>query len=945
MDYIEIKGARVNNLKNCNVKFPRNKLIVFTGVSGSGKTSLAFDTLYAEGQRRYVESLSTYARQFLGQMNKPDVDNITGLSPAIAIDQKTKSKNPRSTVGTVTEIYDYLRLLYSRVGILHCYKCGREIRRQTIDQIVDSILDIGEGVKIQILCPIIRNKRGKHEKLIENIRKQGFMRVRIDSKVYDLSSDDIHIDKNKKHFIDIVVDRISIKASYRSRIFESVETSLRFSDGIVLVDVIGKEEMLFSEKFSCVDCQVSVDQIEPRSFSFNAPFGKCNDCDGMGVKFEIDSKLIIENDELSILNGAIKIFGENSFREGSWNLSVFKALSEKLSFSLETPFKDIDEDTKEKILFGIEDYIFVKYIREDIENTYKHKFEGLVNNLKKRYNESSSDYIKRDIEKYMINKFCQSCKGARLRPEILSVKFGGINIYELTCMSVSDSLKFFDNLKLSDKDFIIAKPILNEITKRLLFLNGVGLSYLNLARTASTLSGGESQRIRLATQIGSSLVGVLYVLDEPSIGLHQRDNDMLIETLKNLRDIGNTVVVVEHDEDTIREADFIVDVGKYAGEHGGNIVYQGDYNGILKCKDSVTGSYLRGESVIKVPKERRLGNGNYIKIIGAEKNNLKNISVKIPLGTLTLVTGVSGSGKSTFVNEILYKGLNEHISLSKVKSNEFKRIEGIENIDKIIDIDQSPIGRTPRSNPATYIGVFDIIRELFSNTNDSKIRGYKPGRFSFNVKGGRCEFCQGDGVIKIEMQFLSDIYITCEVCKGTRYNKEILEVRYKGKNISDVLNMTVSDALEFFKSIPRIHNRIQKLEDVGLSYIRLGQSSTTLSGGEAQRVKLANELCKKGTGRTLYVLDEPTTGLHVYDVSKLIDIFKILVDSGNTVIVIEHNLDVIKNADYIIDLGPEGGVDGGNVVALGTPEEICLVDKSYTGKYLRKYLYKFDKLN
>lgn len=938
MDYIEIKGARVNNLKNCSVKFPRNKLVVFTGVSGSGKTSLAFDTLYAEGQRRYVESLSTYARQFLGQMDKPDVDNITGLSPAISIDQKTKSKNPRSTVGTVTEIYDYLRLLYARVGVLHCYKCGKEIERKTIDQIVDSILNLGEGEKIQILCPVVRNKKGKHEKLIENIRKQGFMRVRINGDIYDLSNDNVELDKNKKHFIDIIVDRISVKSSSKSRIFESVETSLRFSDGVVIVDVIGKEELLFSEKFSCIDCQVSVAELEPRSFSFNAPFGKCNTCDGIGVKFEIDPKLVIENDELSILDGAIKIFGDNSFKDGSWNLSVFKALSEKLSFSLEEPFKNLNEDVKQKILFGMEDVIFVKYSREDIENTYKYKFEGVVNNLKRRYGESSSDYVKRDIEKYMINRVCESCKGARLRPEVLSVKFGGVNIYELTCMSVSDSLKFFENLELKNKDLIIARPILTEIIKRLSFLNGVGLSYLSLSRTASTLSGGESQRIRLATQIGSSLVGVLYVLDEPSIGLHQRDNDMLIQTLKNLRDIGNTVVVVEHDEDTIREADFIVDVGKFAGEHGGNIVYQGDYEGILNCEDSITGAYLKGEKTIEVPKDRRQGNGNFIKIIGARENNLKDISIKIPLGTLTLVTGVSGSGKSTLVNEILYKGVYDYINLGKTKSHKFKKLEGIENIDKIIDIDQSPIGRTPRSNPATYIGVFDIIRELFSNTSDSKFRGYKPGRFSFNVRGGRCESCQGDGMIKIEMQFLSDVYVVCEVCKGTRYNKETLEVRYKGKNISDVLNMTVSEALEFFESIPRIYNKIKTLNDVGLSYIKLGQSSTTLSGGEAQRVKLANELCKKGTGKTLYILDEPTTGLHIYDVSKLIDILKILVSNGNTVVVIEHNLDVIKNADYIIDLGPEGGVSGGEIIATGTPEEICLVEGSYTGKYLRKYL-------
>ena len=938
MDYIEIKGARANNLKNCNVKFPRNKLIVFTGVSGSGKTSLAFDTLYAEGQRRYVESLSTYARQFLGQMDKPDVESITGLSPAISIDQKTTSRNPRSTVGTVTEIYDYLRLLYSRVGVLHCYKCGREIKRQTIDQIVDSVMNLGEGVKIQILSPVVRNKKGKHEKLIENIKKHGFVRVRINGDVYDLLSDYIDLNKNKKNSIDILVDRIVIKNSSKARIFESVETSLKFSEGVVLIDVIGGEELLFSENFSCIECQVSISELEPRGFSFNAPFGKCNNCDGLGRKFEIDPKLIIENDELSILDGAIKVFGENSFKEGGWNFSIFKALSKKFEFSLKEPFKNLSEDLKEKILFGVDDEIFVKYEREGIENTYKHKFEGVVNNLKRRYKESSSDYVKREIEKYMTNKVCERCNGARLRPEVLSVKFGGVNIYELTCMSVVDSLEFFKNIELTDKNKIIADPIINEITSRLSFLNNVGLSYLSLSRTASTLSGGESQRIRLATQIGSSLVGVLYVLDEPSIGLHQRDNDMLIKTLKNLRDIGNTVVVVEHDEDTIKEADFIVDVGKFAGENGGNIIYQGDYNGILCCDESITGAYLRGDKFIDTPKERRKGNGNFIKVFGARENNLKDLSVEIPLGTLTIVTGVSGSGKSTFVNEVLYKGVKGYINGHNQKLNKFEKIEGIDNIDKIIDIDQSPIGRTPRSNPATYIGVFDIIRELFSNTNDSKVRGYKPGRFSFNVKGGRCEACQGDGMIKIEMQFLSDVYVVCEVCKGSRYNKETLEVRYKGKNISDVLNMTVCEALEFFEAIPRIYNKIKTLNDVGLSYIRLGQSSTTLSGGEAQRVKLANELSKKSTGKTLYILDEPTTGLHIYDVSKLIDILKILVNSGNTVVVIEHNLDVIKNADYIIDLGPEGGINGGTIVATGTPEEICLVEKSYTGKYLRKYL-------
>ncbi len=936
MDYIEIKGAKVNNLKNCDVKFPRNKLVIFTGVSGSGKTSLAFDTLYAEGQRRYVESLSTYARQFLGQMDKPNVDSIVGLSPAISIDQKTTSRNPRSTVGTVTEIYDYLRLLYSRAGTPYCYKCGREIKRQSIDQIVDSILALEEGAKIQILSPVIRDKKGKHEKIIENIKKHGFIRCRIDGEIYDLSEGEVDLDKNKKHSIDIIVDRVIVRESSKGRIFESVETSLRFSEGIVVIDVIGSEELLFSEKFACYHCQVSIEELEPRSFSFNSPFGKCDDCDGLGKKFEIDTNLLVENEELSILDGAI--YGKGPLKEESWNYRIFKALSEYLSFSLEEPFKNLSEDIKEKIFFGVKDKLTVKYEQEGVEATYKHTFDGVVNNLKRRYKESNSDYVKREIEKYMNNKSCKSCNGSRLRPEVLAVKFGGLNIYELTLMSVKDSLEFLNNIHLEGKNKVVSEPIINEIKSRLLFLNNVGLSYLNLARTASTLSGGESQRIRLATQIGSSLVGVLYVLDEPSIGLHQRDNDMLIQTLKNLRDIGNSVVVVEHDEDTIKEADFIVDIGKFAGEYGGNVVYQGDYNGILECKESITGDYLRGDRKIEVPKQRNKGNGNFLKIYGANENNLRNLDVEIPLGTLTIVTGVSGSGKSTLVNEVLYKGIYNELNIHNKKNVNFDKITGIENIDKIIDIDQSPIGRTPRSNAATYIGVFDLIRELFSNTNHSKLRGYKPGRFSFNVKGGRCEACQGDGVIKIEMQFLSDVYVPCEVCKGKRYNKETLEVKYKDMSIIDVLNMTVIEAMEFFENIPTIYKKLKALDDVGLSYIKLGQSSTTLSGGEAQRVKLASELCKKSTGKTLYILDEPTTGLHTYDVSKLIDILKVLVSSGNTVVVIEHNLDVIKNGDYIIDLGPEGGINGGNVVCVGTPEEICLVKESHTGKYLRKYL-------
>lgn len=941
MNYIEIKGANANNLKNCDVIFPRNKLVVFTGVSGSGKTSLAFDTLYAEGQRRYVESLSTYARQFLGQMDKPDVESITGLSPAISIDQKTTSRNPRSTVGTVTEIYDYLRLLYSRVGIPHCYKCGCEINKQSIDQIVDSIIEFGEGVKIQVLSPIIREKKGKHEKLIENIKKQGFVRVRIDGQILDLNEDEISLDKNKKHSIEALVDRIIIRNSSRGRITESVETSLRFSEGLVLIDIIGKEEILFSENFSCISCGISIEELEPRSFSFNSPFGKCDDCDGLGLKYEIDHNLVIDYSK-SISSGAIRSFGDSILKEGSWNFSILKALSKELEFSLDTIFLDLSDSVKKNILYGLNRPILVEYEREGIKNIYKHNYEGIINNLQRRYKDSNSDYVKREIEMYMNNNFCKSCNGARLRPEVLAVKFGGINIYEFTCKSIVEALEFIGCVDLSEKNKIISEPIVKEIKSRLSFLKNVGLSYLNLSRTASTLSGGESQRIRLATQIGTSLVGVLYVLDEPSIGLHQRDNDMLIETLKNLRDIGNTVVVVEHDEDTMKEADYIVDIGRFAGEHGGNVVYQGDYEGILKCEESITGAYLRGEKVISIPNIRKKGNGNYIEIVGAEENNLKQISCKIPLETFIAVTGVSGSGKSTFVNEILYKGINKYLNNSKKNPGKHNVINGIDNIDKIIDIDQSPIGRTPRSNPATYIGVFDIIRELFSTTNDSKIRGYKPGRFSFNVKGGRCEACQGDGVIRIEMQFLSDVYVPCEVCKGSRYNVETLEVKYKGKSISDILNMTIGESMEFFEAIPRIYSKLKTLSDVGLSYIRLGQSSTTLSGGEAQRVKLANELSKKSTGKTMYILDEPTTGLHIYDVSKLVEILKRLVENKNTVVVIEHNLDVIKNADYIIDLGPEGGSGGGEIVCFGTPEEVSKVKNSYTGKYLNRYLKKND---
>ncbi|AND86021.1 excinuclease ABC subunit UvrA [Clostridium tyrobutyricum] len=938
-DSIIIKGAKVHNLKNVDLTIPRDKLVVFTGLSGSGKSSLAFDTLYAEGQRRYMESLSAYARQFLGQMNKPDVEYIEGLSPAISIDQKTTSKNPRSTVGTVTEIYDYLRLLYARIGIPHCPKCGREITQQTIDQMVDNVLSMPDRTKIQVLAPLINGRKGQHVKIIENIKKNGYVRARVDGKIVDLEDETINLEKNKKHTIEVVVDRLIVKDEIRSRLTDSIETSLKLSDGVVIINVVGGKDILFSEKFSCIHCGISIGEITPRTFSFNSPFGKCDTCDGLGTLLEIDEDLVIPDRTKSIVDGAILPWGEGSLKEDSWTFSILRALSEKYKFRLDTPVEKLSDKILDILLYGLKgDSIKVKYEKQGRLMEFNHAFEGIINNLKRRYIETNSDYIKNAIENYMNNNPCPGCKGARLKREALSITVGGKNIYDFCSMPIKDELKFLNTLNLSEKHKLIGDQVLKEIKGRLKFLIDVGLDYLSLARSSGTLSGGESQRIRLATQIGSGLVGVLYILDEPSIGLHQRDNDRLIETLKHLRDIGNTLVVVEHDEDTMKASDYIVDVGPGAGEHGGEIVAQGTINDIMKSDRSLTGQYLSGKKKIEVPKNRRTGNGKYINIIDASENNLKNINVKFPLGIFNCITGVSGSGKSTLVNEILYKGLNKSINGSKDNPGKHKSILGIENIDKIIDINQSPIGRTPRSNPATYTGVFDIIREVFSNTSEAKMRGYKPGRFSFNVKGGRCEACRGDGIIKIEMQFLSDVYVPCEVCKGKRYNRETLEVKYKGKNIDDILNMTVEEAVIFFKNIPRIENKLQTLMDVGLGYIKLGQPSTQLSGGEAQRIKLAYELSKRSTGKTLYILDEPTTGLHIDDVKRLVDILQRIVDTGNTVVVIEHNLDVIKCADYIIDLGPEGGENGGKVLCVGTPEKIALDKTSYTGQYLKKML-------
>ncbi|WP_415313760.1 excinuclease ABC subunit UvrA [Clostridium perfringens] len=937
-DKIIVKGAKVHNLKNVSLEIPRDKLIVFTGLSGSGKSSLAFDTIYAEGQRRYVESLSSYARQFLGQMDKPDVESIEGLSPAISIDQKTTSRNPRSTVGTVTEIYDYLRLLYARVGVPHCPKCGKEITQQSVDQIVDQIMELKERSKIMILAPIIRGRKGTHEKVLENIKKQGFVRARIDGEIYDLTEDQIKLEKNIKHNIEAVVDRIIVKDGIEGRLTDSIETSLKMAEGLVLVNIIGEEDRLYSEHFACADCGISIDELAPRMFSFNSPFGKCERCDGLGTLMEIDEDLVVPNKDLSIRGGAISTWGDSRMKEESWTYCVLKALMEKYNFDLDTPYKDLPKKVQEVLMYGEPEKLKVTYTKENVTAVYNHSFEGEINNLRRRYMETNSDTMKAEIEKYMSDNPCPKCKGARLKPEALAVTVGGKNIFEFTSMAIREELDFINSIDFSEKDKIISSQIIKEIQSRLSFLINVGLDYLDLARKAGTLSGGEAQRIRLATQIGSQLMGVLYILDEPSIGLHQRDNDRLISTLKQLRDVGNTLIVVEHDEDTMREADYIVDIGPGAGEHGGEIVAKGTLDEIMRNENSLTGKYLTGAKKVELPEKRRKGNGNFITVKGAKENNLKNVTTKFPLGTLTMVTGVSGSGKSTLVNEILYKGLNKIVNKAKDLPGKFKEITGYENIDKIIDIDQSPIGRTPRSNPATYTGTFDIIRELFSQTQEAKMRGCKPGRFSFNVKGGRCEACSGDGIIKIEMQFLSDVYVPCEVCKGKRYNRETLEVKYKGKNIADVLNMTVEEALEFFENIPRIKNKLQTLMDVGLGYIRLGQPSTQLSGGEAQRIKLAYELSKRSTGKTLYILDEPTTGLHIHDVNRLVKILQRLVDGGNTVIVIEHNLDMIKCADYIVDLGPEGGDKGGTIIATGTPEKIAETKESYTGKYLKKYL-------
>lgn len=935
---IVIKGAREHNLKNVDLTIPRDKLIVFTGLSGSGKSSLAFDTIFADGQRRYIESLSSYARMFLGQMDKPDVDSIDGLSPAISIDQKTTSNNPRSTVGTVTEIYDYLRLLYARIGIPHCPVCGREIKKQSVDQIVDKIMELAEGTRIQLLAPIVRGRKGEYQKELEQARKSGYVRVRVDGIVYDLS-EKISLEKNKKHTIEIIVDRLVIKPDIRSRLTDSIEIVTSLTGGLVGVDVIGGEEMLFSQNYACPEHGVSIEELSPRMFSFNNPYGACLDCTGLGSFLQVDEKKIIPNDELTIREGGIRADGWNTLDDGSFTMIYYKALSEKYGISLDTPIKDLPRDAIDIFLHGTQGQkLEFKRPAEFGGGYWITPFEGVVNNLERRYRSSDSDAVKAKIEEYMSEVKCRTCGGKRLKKEILGVTVGGLNIAQLTDLSITEALDFVSGLKLTSREEMIGAQILKEIKSRLGFLKNVGLDYLTLSRAAATLSGGESQRIRLATQIGSSLVGVLYILDEPSIGLHQRDNDKLIESLKRLRDLGNTLIVVEHDEDTMRAADYIVDVGPGAGIHGGEIVAAGSLEDIMNSKRSITGAYLSGRRTIPVPEHRRSGNGSFLTVVGAKENNLKNVTVKIPLGTFTCVTGVSGSGKSSLVNEIIYKELAVKLNRAKIVPGEFRKIEGLENLDKIINIDQSPIGRTPRSNPATYTGVFNDIRELFAQTQDAKKRGYNQGRFSFNMRGGRCEACEGDGILKIEMHFLPDVYVPCEVCKGARYNRETLEVKYKGKNIAEVLDMTIEEACSFFENIPKIHRKIKTMNEVGLGYLKLGQPSTTLSGGEAQRVKLATELSRRATGRTIYVLDEPTTGLHTDDVSKLISMLTQLCESGNTVLVIEHNLDVIKCADYIIDLGPEGGVRGGTVVATGTPEEVANNPKSFTGEYLKKVL-------
>ena len=936
--YIKIRGANEHNLKNISVDIPRNELVVLTGLSGSGKSSLAFDTIYAEGQRRYMESLSSYARQFLGQMEKPEVESIEGLSPAISIDQKSTNRNPRSTVGTVTEIYDYMRLLYARIGIPHCPKCGREIHKQTIDQMVDQIMAMPERTKIQLLAPVVRGRKGEHVKVLEQARKSGYMRVRIDGNLYELS-EEIKLEKNIKHNIDIIVDRLVVKAGIENRLTDSIETVMSLSNGLMTVDVIGGEPVNFSQSFSCPDCGISIDEVEPRSFSFNNPFGACPECFGLGYKMEFDEDLMIPDKSLSISQGAIVVMGWQSCTDkGSFTRAIFDALAEEYHFSLDTPFQDYPKEIHDIIIYGTGGHeVKVRYKSQRGEGIYDVAFEGLIENVNRRYKETFSEASKAEYETYMRITPCPACKGQRLKKESLAVTVGGLNIYQATNMSIVKFKEFMDGLTLTPMQQTIGASILKEIKARISFLIDVGLDYLSLSRATGTLSGGEAQRIRLATQIGSGLVGVAYILDEPSIGLHQRDNDKLLKTLLHLRDLGNSVLVVEHDEDTMRAADCIVDIGPGAGEHGGQIVAVGTAEEIMKNPESITGAYLSGRLQIPVPDQRRTPTG-WITVRGAEENNLKKIDVSFPLGVMTCVTGVSGSGKSSLVNEILYKALAKKLNRARTIPGKHKCIEGVEQLDKIIAIDQSPIGRTPRSNPATYTGVFDLIRDLFASTADAKAKGYNKGRFSFNVKGGRCEACSGDGIIKIEMHFLPDVYVPCEVCGGKRYNRETLEVKYKGKSIYDVLDMTVEDALKFFENVPSITRKIQTLYDVGLGYVRLGQPSTELSGGEAQRIKLATELSKRSTGKTIYILDEPTTGLHFADVHKLIEILRRLSDGGNTVVVIEHNLDVIKTADYIIDIGPEGGDKGGTVIAKGTPEEVAESPVSYTGKYVKKYL-------
>ena len=940
--YIKIRGANEHNLKNISLDIPRNELVVLTGLSGSGKSSLAFDTIYAEGQRRYMESLSSYARQFLGQMEKPDVESIEGLSPAISIDQKSTNRNPRSTVGTVTEIYDYMRLLYARIGIPHCPKCGREIRKQTVDQMVDQIMTLPERTKIQLLAPMVRGRKGRHEKVLEQAKRSGYVRVMIDGNLHELS-EEITLEKNIKHNIEIVVDRLVVKPGIEKRLTDSIETVMKLSDGLMIVDVAGGEPINFSQSFSCPDCGISIEEVEPRSFSFNNPFGACPDCFGLGYKMEFDEDLMIPDKSLSINEGAIVVLGwQSCAKPGSFSRAILDALAAEYHFDLDTPFKDYPKEVHDILIYGTgEKEVKVHYTGQRGTGVYDVAFEGLIENVNRRYRETFSQASKAEYESFMRITPCTTCHGQRLKQSSLAVTVGGLNIYEATNMSIVKFREFIDDLKLSEMQKMIGEQILKEIRARISFLIDVGLDYLSLSRATGTLSGGEAQRIRLATQIGSGLVGVAYILDEPSIGLHQRDNDKLLKTLEHLRDLGNSVIVVEHDEDTMRAADCIVDIGPGAGEHGGNVVAVGTAAQIMKCKESITGAYLSGRIKIPVPKERRSPTG-WIKIRGARENNLKNIDVDVPLGIMTCVTGVSGSGKSSLINEILYKALAKKLNRARTIPGDHDGIDGVEQLDKIIAIDQSPIGRTPRSNPATYTGVFDLIRDLFAATTDAKAKGYSKGRFSFNVKGGRCEACSGDGIIKIEMHFLPDVYVPCEVCGGKRYNRETLEVKYKGKSIYDVLNMTVEEALKFFENVPSIARKIATLNDVGLSYIRLGQPSTELSGGEAQRIKLATELSRRGTGKTIYILDEPTTGLHFADVHKLVEILRKLSEGGNTVVVIEHNLDVIKTADYIIDMGPEGGDRGGTVIAKGTPEEIMKVPESYTGQYVKRYLENGD---